>query len=253
MIYDLQKASMWKRISAFLFDGILLGIAAVLFAWLLSVLLRFDVYNDTLNTKYEQYGEQYGVSFSMGLSEYEEMTEENALLLDEAYRALGQDEEAVHAYRMVFELSLAISSLGIFIAYMALEFAVPLALRNGQTLGKKIFGLALMKTEGVRVNGVTLFVRTILGKYTLETMIPVLLVIMISFGMIGLIGTVILILIFLIQGILLFTTRAHSLIHDLLANTVEVDLASQMIFESREAMIAYKEKKQAEEAARAPY
>ena len=42
MIYDLQKASMWKRISAAMFDGILLGIAAVLFAWLLSLALGFD-------------------------------------------------------------------------------------------------------------------------------------------------------------------------------------------------------------------
>ena len=32
MIFDLQKASMWKRISAFLFDFILFGIVAVLFA-----------------------------------------------------------------------------------------------------------------------------------------------------------------------------------------------------------------------------
>lgn len=253
MIYDLQKASMWKRISAFLFDGILLGIVAVLFAWLLSVIMRFDVYNDTLNAKYEQYGAEYGVSFQMSLSDYEEMTDETSRRLGEAYRALGQDEEAAHAYRMVFELSLAISSLGIFLAYMSLEFAVPLALRNGQTLGKKIFGLALMKTDGVRVNGVTMFVRTLLGKYTLETMIPVLLIAMIYFSMIGLIGSVVLLLILLVQIVLLFSTRTRSLIHDLLANTVEVDLASQMIFDSREAMIAYKEKKRAEQAAREPY
>ena len=38
MILDLQKASMWKRISAFLFDGILLSIVAVLFALVLSTL-----------------------------------------------------------------------------------------------------------------------------------------------------------------------------------------------------------------------
>ena len=61
MIYDLQKANMWKRISAFLFDGILLGILAVLFAWLLSMVLRYDSWNNKLNDAYTRYGEEYGV------------------------------------------------------------------------------------------------------------------------------------------------------------------------------------------------
>ena len=39
MIYDLQKASMWKRVSAWLFDTILLSIVAVGFAFLLSTIL----------------------------------------------------------------------------------------------------------------------------------------------------------------------------------------------------------------------
>ena len=54
MIYDLQRASLWKRISAFLFDAILLGIAAVLFAWCLSAALGYDGYSDTLITKTEE-------------------------------------------------------------------------------------------------------------------------------------------------------------------------------------------------------
>ena len=60
-------------------------------------------------------------------------------------------------------------------------------------------------------------------------------------------------LIALLQLILLITTRTNSPIHDLMAGTVVVDYASQMIFDSREAMIAYKEKKHAEAAAVAPY
>ena len=53
MIYDLQKATMWKRISAWLFDTILLAIVAVLCAWLVSVISGFDGYNAALAERYQ--------------------------------------------------------------------------------------------------------------------------------------------------------------------------------------------------------
>ena len=95
MIYDLQKANMWKRISAFLFDGILLGILAVLFAWLLSMILRYDNWNNKLNDAYARYGEEYGVAFDISLSEYEALSPEEVEKLNAAYQAIGQDPEAV--------------------------------------------------------------------------------------------------------------------------------------------------------------
>ena len=51
----------------------------------------------------------------------------------------------------------------------------------------------------------------------------------------------------------MISTPTNSLIHDLLANTVVVDYASQMIFETREDMIHYKEKIHAEMAAKQEY
>ena len=57
MDLDLQKASMWKRISAFLFDFIMLSIVAVLFAWGLSAALGYDGYNRTVAGAYEKYSE----------------------------------------------------------------------------------------------------------------------------------------------------------------------------------------------------
>ena len=238
MMDDLQKASMWKRISALLFDAILLGIAVVLFAWALSAALGFDRHYDRLNACYAQYEETYGVSFQLSLSEYD---------------ALSADADANYAYQMMLQLSVLIASLSILLGYGALEFAVPLALKHGRTLGKKIFGLSLMQTNGVRVGAVQMFIRTFLGKYAIETMIPALILIMIYWNVIGVVGPVVLALIALLQLILLITTRTNSPIHDLMAGTVVVDYASQMIFDSREAMIAYKEKKHAEAAAVAPY
>ena len=42
MVYDLQKAGLWKRIAAWMFDGILTGILAVGFGFVLSLVLGYN-------------------------------------------------------------------------------------------------------------------------------------------------------------------------------------------------------------------
>lgn len=249
MAVSLQRAGMWKRISAFLFDVILLGILAVLFAFLLSSALGYDRYVDTLNRCYEVYGEQYGVDFQTSLSQYDSMTEEEKQQLEEAYRAVGQDEEAAYAYQMTIRLTILMVSLGILLACLIWEVLIPALLKDGQTLGKKIFSLGVMRSDGVRLGGVQLFVRSILGKYTVEIMIPVLVAMMLYFGSTGLPGTLMILGLALVNGCLFLFTYAHTPIHDLLAGTVVVDLPSQRIFPTREDMIAFKERMAAEKAA----
>lgn len=46
MHMELQRANMWKRISAWLFDAILLGMLSVGCAFLLSVILGYDAIHD---------------------------------------------------------------------------------------------------------------------------------------------------------------------------------------------------------------
>ncbi len=253
MIYDLQKASMWKRISAFLFDGIMLGVVAVLCAWLLSIATGFDGHYNVLTERYAHYETQYNMSFNMTLSEYEAMTAEELKVLDDAYAALSGDDQAVYAYNMVVQLMLLITTIGIFLSFLLLEFIIPMLFHNGQTLGKKVFGIAVMRTEGIKINGVCLFIRTILGKYTIETMVPVLMILMIVSGTIGIVGPLVIGLIVLLNIIVMIVTKTNSAIHDLLANTVMVDLASQMIFDTREDLIAYKQKLHAEKVANSAY
>lgn len=253
MIYDLQKASMTKRISAWLLDAILLVIVAVGFAFALSALLGFDSYNQTLSDAYEKYETQYGITFDMSADEFSALSAEQKENYDAAYNSLIADKEAVYAYNMLTQLSLTITSLGILFAFLVLEFGVPLWLKNGQTVGKKIFAIALMRTDGVQINAVSLFVRTILGKYTIETMIPVLIVMMIFWGIIGVVGPIIVVLIGLLQIILLIVSRTNSVIHDMLANTVAVDMSSQMIFRTTQDLITYQKQVAAEKAARQSY
>lgn len=250
---DLQKASMWKRLSAFLFDGILLGIVVVGFAFLLSSVLHFDTYSQTVSDSYAKYEAEYGIVFEITQEEYQSFSAEEAANYDAAYDALISDENAMHAYNMVVNLTLLITSIGILLAFAVMEFVIPLVLGNGQTLGKKIFGIGVMRTDCVRITTLQLFIRTFLGKYTIETMVPVLILMMIFFNTIGLTGTVILGLLLLLQVILLIATKTNSPIHDLLAGTVVVDISSQMIFIDTDSLIAYKKKFHAEQAARREY
>ncbi len=249
MMSDLQKASIWKRISAFLFDVILLSIAVTLFAWLLSMALGFDGYVQTLENAYTRYGEEYQVDFHMSLNDYEQMTDDDLRRLDEAYAALSRDGEAAYAYRMSIQLTLLIISISLLLGYLVMEFTIPMVLKNGQTLGKKIFGICLMQTDGVRISTRGLFVRTFLGKYTIETMIPVLMVMMIAYGTLGLTGTLVLVGMLVVEIVAMIATDTNSMLHDLMAMTVCVDAQSQMIFDTREAMIEYKQRRHAEKVA----
>ena len=253
MIYDLQKASMLKRISAWLLDIILLAIVAAGFALLFSELLGFDGYNETLNNAYAKYEQQYGIQFDISHESYDALSQEQKDLYQTAYNSLSADREAVYAYNMLMQLSVLITTLGIFFAYLLLEFAIPLWLKNGQSVGKKVFGIAIMRADGVQITPVALFIRTVLGKYTIGTMIPVLIVMMIFWGSIGILGPIILGLIGLLQLILLIVSKTNSAIHDYLANTVTVDFSSQLIFRTTEELIAYQKRVAAEQAAKKPY
>ena len=253
MIFDLQKASMWKRVSAALLDVIVLVITVVGLAFVFSALFNYDSYNDALNQAYARYEQEYGVVFELTMEEFERMSADEMQNYEAAYGALIADSEAMYAYNMVFNLTLTIATLSILAAYLILEFFVPGILGNGQTIGKKIFALAVMRTDSVKVTPPLMFIRTVLGKFTIETMIPVLIFVMISFNSIGIVGILILAAILILEIVLMAATHTNSMIHDVLAKTVVVDMASQMIFDSEEDMLAYKKKVHEEYVSRQTY
>ncbi len=250
---DLQKANMLKRVSAGTFDIILLVCLVMMIAVGLSALLHYDNYLARMDAAYEQYGKMYGVDVSISWEDYEKLPEEMKELYDQTLTAINQDQEIMRNYSMVVNLTLVIATISILLGYVLLELLIPLYFGNGQTVGKKIFGIALMRTDGVKVTPFMMFVRTVLGKYTLETMIPVLIIVMLLFQMVGMMGTMILGLILLLQAVLVAVTRTNSMLHDLLACTVAVDMASQMMFDSPEDRIEYLKKQSAEAANRAAY
>ncbi len=240
MIFDLQKADIWKRISAFILDMIIFVIMATLFVYIISAITHFDRKQDAVNQLLLRYEQEYGYSVSMTQEEYLALPEADQKLYEAEMTALVEDPEYNKRFSELTNLILLMTSIGIFLTYLITEIVIPLIFKDGKTLGKKIFSLGVMQTNGVRLHTVQLVIRTLLGKFSIETMIPVYILILIVFSGIGLIGTIILILIAALQIICICATKTNSAIHDLLANTVVVDYASQMIFDSVEEMKEYK-------------
>ena len=241
MVTDLQKATLWKRISAGLFDFILIAILAVGMAALLSWALGYNSYQQSYQEVLARYEAQYGVDFGISQETYDGFTPAEREAYDAACATADQawktDQEAIYLSNMVANLSLLILTFSILIAVMLLEFMVPLLFKNGQTLGKKIFGIALMRNDGVKVSTLQMFIRTLLGKFTIEIMIPVYILSMIFTNSIGLIAVAILGGILVGEMVTLITSRTNSLIHDTIAATVAVDMATQRIFETPEERV----------------
>lgn len=247
---SLQKASVGKRIIAAIFDFICLSIIAVGLATLFSLSFGYDGYMHTVESTYERYETEYGVKFDITNQEYEKMSEEERKAYDTAYQALVADKDVIYAYNMLINLTILIITFSILIGVLAVEFVVPLLFRNGQTLGKKIFGIGVMHTAGIKVSALQLFVRAVLGKFALEIMIPLSIVIMIFFNSIGIVSVVVLFILLAVQGICLVSTRTWSLLHDVIAGTVAVDLASQRIFDTKEQLLEYTKARHAEQVAK---
>lgn len=241
MLFDIEKASILKRISAALLDLILIVILATGFGWALSAVLNLTEHSESLSSSYAYYEEKYGVQFDISYDEYMALGDK-ASVYDEAYRELTNDMDAMREYNLVLNYSLITTTFAILLSVMIVEFVIPMILKNGMTIGKKVFGIAVIRTNGVKASNTAIFVRALFGKYTIETMFPAYIFIMISFDIIGSVGLIILALLAILQLLLVIFTSNNSLIHDLLSDTVSVDFASQMIYESQEELLAAKER-----------
>lgn len=254
---DIQKASLWKRVAAGILDVILIAVLATGFGWTLSSALKYSDHSQMYKTISQQYIDKYGIDMNMTEEAFNAMSpqaqEDYQKRVEDCNAAMNADEQAVQSYMMVVNLSLIIVTGGILLAMLVLEFIIPLMLGNGMTVGKKVFALCLIRTDGVKMNMVQFFTRVILGKFAVETMIPVYVVIMMLLGQTNGILLLFAAALLIAQVILVLVTKNHSLLHDLMAGTVVVDYASQRIFQSTQELVEYQKKIAAERAARQTY
>ncbi len=258
MIYDLQKPTLWKRVSAYLFDIVLIITLAVGFAAAISEITGYDAKYDQLFEYRNEFGEKYGIDLGISQEDFNKLSTDEQKAFNKKYeevtKLLVKNEKYIKLNSLVINLTLIITSLGILLAVLCWEFIIPLFLKNGQTLGKKIFGIAVMRTNGVKISTLQLFVRAIFGKYTFEIMLPVFSVILVVFANAGIFGVAMLLIVTVAQiASLVATRKTRQALHDLLSDTVTVDLASQLIFETEADLIKYKEEQHAKMVERATY
>lgn len=252
-ILTLQKANFWKRISAYLFDIILTVTLAIGFASLLSAVVGYDKHQEQLQSYYTEYEQTYGVDFDISEEDYNKLTEDEKLKYETAADALEKDENVLATYSVIVSLSLVILSFSVLLGILSIYFIVPLFFKNGQTLGKKIFGLAIVRSNLVKVSTPVLFARTLFGMYAIETMFPLFLLAMLYFNLMGGVALITIGLLFVLQVAVLIVSKNNSSIHDLLSDTVVVEFASQRIFETQEALQEFIKEQQAIEAQNAAY
>lgn len=253
MIYDIQKASMWKRFSAYLFDMILLIILAVGVAFLLSSALHYEEILNEREAIRVTYEEKYAVDFDISKEDYDKLTVDKQKFIDDAYAEFVTDPEINRIDIILANLVLIMVSFAALIPYLLLEFIVPLLFGNAQTVGKKVFGVGVMRVDGVKISPIQLFVRSILGKCTIETLLPIFLALMLMFNYMPLVGLIGFLALVIIQFFCVVATRLHTPMHELLSATVSVDLSSQLIFDTPEALLEYKKALHTKEAEKASY
>ena len=233
---------MWKRISAWLFDFIVIGIVILGIACLLSLAFRYDFHYANLEASYDKYEEEYGIKLDLTVEEQEKLTEEELEIYREAGEKMQKDPQIRGCYTTVVNLVLMITSLSILLSFFITEFVIPLIFGNGQTLGKKIFGIGVMRSDGVKITPLQLFFRAILGKCVLETLVPIFIVIMILLKVFGIVGIAVLAAIALSEIVFVAATKERTTLHDVMAGTVAIDITSQLIFDTPEELLAYKAK-----------
>lgn len=249
-MYQLQKASIWKRISASMLDIVTIISLSILIAIFILWVGKYNAKADRLNQIYDEYDEAYGVELR---SDYNGLSDEEKAKYEEAYNALIENDEFVYTYDLIINITILSITISVFVSFLVFEFIIPLILKDGRTFGKKIFGIGVMQVNCVKLNHFALFARNILGKYTIETMVPILLILLLYFGVIGIVGIIVILLLLVLQILLIIFTKTNSLIHDVFASTVVIDYNSQNMFASLQEKEEYEKEQALEEAKKAEY
>ena len=194
MIYDLQKASFWKRASAFLFDLVIMMVVVVGIASLMSIAMKYELHYSNIENEKElevqKIEAEYGCELDLTVG-YNDMTDQQKEMYDKLDKAVSENDTIQKAAFLLLNYSLVICLVSTFIAYAILEFAVPMIFKNGQTLGKKLFSIGVIRTNTVKASPFVLFVRMLFGKFTIETVLPLFVLIMMFFGIVGIVGPVV--------------------------------------------------------------
>jgi len=243
---SLQKADIWKRISAFLCDAVCIIFLSCALVLLFSLIFNINEHAATMSERRNEIITEAGYNvkdddgkvianpYPSSNEELEKLSEEEKAKFQETEKRILADDAYARAQSLFVNLSIIIITASILISFLIFEFLIPLLLKNGQTVGKKVFGVAVMRADGVKIPTALLFLRAIVCKFTLETMVPVMALLAAVLFQYWLMAIILVFGILALQVILFLFTKEHTPIHDICTYTVAVDMASQKIFNSPE-------------------
>lgn len=222
--YNINDASLLKRIMAGLVDFILTFVLAFGFYVVARRITHYQDYQDQLSYKYIEHGmyveDETNYTFEFNDKKYRTLDEINDA---EAYKianeALQNDADALKIYRLTITTLIADLSVSALLAILLLEFAFPLFIKNGRTIGGFFLHIGLISNQNVQIKPIQLFARAVVGRYACETMFP-----LIGFFMFGIWPALI---VLMLQVTLLFCNGHHQLLRNVVSNTVTVDHDTQ--------------------------
>lgn len=232
-----KVAAAHKRFAAFFIDLVVFILLLTGVTWIVGDIAGYNRNAELLEEKYVEHG-IYIVDEKTNEYIFCDTTQK---VCQDGWVTFNKDEEACKYYDKSVELTTLILTISVFVTYAALEFVVPLLFKNGQTIGMFILKIGLVSNDGVRVNHKQMFVRFIIGKYIVATMIPIYGLIFLFFNLYG--GLLGLIAFASILGIDLLMTLASPKkagIANSISSCYACDLDTSMIYDTIEEVNAIK-------------
>lgn len=235
-IYNPTKAKLHYRIAGFILDTIVFIILLTGLLYLLSAITRYDKHSEALHNAWRDIGYEI---YNEETKEYEIISEDDPNF-DYVMELYMDNETIANEEHFINSFSLNAPLISIVIALSLSEILMPLIFRNGQTIGMKCFHIGLLSNNNIAVKPMQVFIRGLLGKIVVLTLIPFMGIFYAFFNVSGgFLGTIIFLIVTIGNIILLCASKKHIGFQDLLASVYPVD-ASQTIF--------YKTEKELQEA-----
>ena len=235
-IYTPTNAKLIKRLAAYMIDIITI---IILFTGVLFVLSEIFNYME-LSNQLEQLYIELGVKVADSEGKYDFCDVKNDTC-KQALKVLYEHEKFYPIFNSVQNFLIYAPIGSIFVSLLVFELIMPLIFKNGQTIGMKLFNIALLSKNHIRVKPIQIFVRFLFGKFIINGIIPVIgvMYIFVSEGA-GMTGAMLLLL-FIIANVACYGIGQNkTLIPDALSGCFPIDLQEQIFFDTEDELIAAK-------------
>ena len=235
-IYTPKLARPIKRLAAYLIDIVMVLVIFTGVMFLLSEMFDYQ----GVNAKLEQLYIDTGVKIADDKGVYD--------FCDIKNTTCEQSLKNLYAMDLFYELFNSIQGfliyapiISIFVPLLILEFILPMIFKNGQTLGMKLFNIALISKNGIKVKPIQVFVRFLFGKFIINGIVPVLgvMYIFISDGA-GITGAMLLLLYLIANFACYGVGQNKTFVPDALAGCYPIDTQEQIFFDTVEELAAAK-------------